>query len=358
MAAGLAARHRRERPRRCRCRRPRRHSLAQPVPGAGTPVSGRGAGCLRVRAQARGRAGARRRQEGDFPPHQTARHGSFPDTPTPRASSPLERSHMLSGCCLRGDGSGDKETGGRGARVPGAPTAPWPAPQRWRGQTGRGGGSLPVRSRPGAAAGSSGNNACPGHPDIPPAARAARRSRRQRRPPAGTPLPGGAPLVPPGAGGWGSGPAAPVWGLAASSEPRWHPESGHGASLAPPGDSGGRGAGAGARGGRPPALPREGGAPGARPPARAAATRHGCRSQAAQTLSRDFTAALGRMSQAGRGAQRQPLPRGGPLAPCEPRGGPRCPGCASPRPAPACPEPAGSSGGRGTGSRGGWGRQG
>lgn len=56
---------------------------AQPSEGARTLMSGHGAGCLRMRAQDWGRAGARRQQEGDFPSHQTARYGFFPNTPTP-----------------------------------------------------------------------------------------------------------------------------------------------------------------------------------------------------------------------------------------------------------------------------------
>lgn len=279
---------------------------------------------------------------------------------------------MLSGCCLRGDGSGDKETGGRGVRGPGAPRAPQPAPQTMAGgaragegasgdarapavpglsrlrqwlrlgplrlQQPRGageGGSLPVLSRPGAGAGSSRNNACPGHPDIPPPARAAWRNHHQ--PPSTCPPPaarGGRP----GAarhGRVGVRPRGTCVGtgrvLQAGMVPCVRARRQPVPAPAPARRQREMRGRSGSPGVTPAALPGGSGAGvlGARPPARAAATRHGCHSQEAQTLSRDFTAALGRMSHPGRGARRQPAtrppapaPRGGPLAPREPGGDP------------------------------------
>lgn len=90
--------------------------------GARTSVRSRGAGwgCgqgLRAgtgRGQGRGRRGIFHRPK--LPPLPT---------PPPPAHPPRWRSHMLSGCCHRGDHSGDKETGGgRGVRLPEPPPAP------------------------------------------------------------------------------------------------------------------------------------------------------------------------------------------------------------------------------------------
>lgn len=83
-----------------------------------------------------GQGGGEAAAGGGFSIHQTARLRLLPRHPPPprRASSPLERSHMLSGCCHRGDRSGDKEMGG-GVRcevagaTPGPPAFPG---RRWR----------------------------------------------------------------------------------------------------------------------------------------------------------------------------------------------------------------------------------
>lgn len=88
------------------------------VPSADSEAGGRRmepgppGGCPRMKDRRRGRGGGRR---GIFHRAQPPVRRFSPDTPAPppRASSPRERSHMLSGC-HRGDRSADKETGGLG----------------------------------------------------------------------------------------------------------------------------------------------------------------------------------------------------------------------------------------------------